>query len=108
MGLRLPRMDEEFRPIGGKLSPLDPMDIPGKCAAAEERLTPVCVLPWLSLLRRLPPRTPKAELRRWSLNCLLRSRVSLFCEASFSAGAAELSDGDDISFLGPLAPDDAV
>lgn len=103
-----PSMDEEFRPMGGKLSPLDPTDTPGKCAAAEERLTPVWEPPWLSLLRRLPPRTSKAELRRWSLNCLLRSRVSLFCEASFPAGAAELSDGDGSSFLGPPAPDDAV
>lgn len=108
MWLRLPSMDEEFRPMGGKLSPLDPMDIPGKCAAAEERLAPVCELPWFSLLRRLPPRTSKPELRRWSLNCLLRSRVSLFCKASFPAGVVKVSDGDDISFLVPLAPDDAA
>lgn len=91
--------------MGGKLSPPDPMDSPGKRAAAEVRLTPICALPWFSLPLRLLPRISKAELRRWSLSCLLRSPVSLFCKVPSSpAGAANTSDGDGKSFLMPAAP----
>lgn len=91
--------------MGGKLSPSDPMDSPGKRAgAAEVRLTPAFVLTWLSLHLRLVPRISKVELRRWSPNCLLRSPVSLLCELPSSpANAAEMSDIDDSSFLMPVA-----
>lgn len=87
--------------MGGKLSPLDPRDSPGKRDAAEERFTPICELPWLSLLRRLVPRISKAGLRRWSLSCLPRSPVSLFCRVPSSPAGAV--DGDGSSFPIPAA-----
>lgn len=87
--------------MGGKLSPLDPKDSPGKRdAAAEERFTPICELPWLSLLLRLLLRISPG-LRRWSLSCLLRSPVSLFCKAPSSPAGAV--DGDGSSLLIPAA-----
>lgn len=90
--------------MGGKLSPLDPMFSPGKRVAAEVRLTPICVSPWLSLLLRLLPRISKAELRRWSLSCPLRSPGSLFCELPSSPTCAVVtSDSDGNSFLTPAA-----
>lgn len=97
---RFPSRDEEFRPTGGKLSPLEPKGRPGKGAAAEVCLPPVCaLLPWFSLRLRLLPRTSNAELRSSSLTCLLRSPV---CELPSSlAGADDTSGGNGGSFPVP-------
>lgn len=99
---KLPSREVEFRPTGGKFIPLEPMDRPGKCVAAEACLPPTCALPWLSVLLRLVPRISNAELRSSSRSCLLRSLVWLFRELTPSpTGTVEQSWDKGNSFPMP-------
>lgn len=104
---RFPRRDEEFRPTGGKLSPLEPRGRPGKRAAAEVCLPPAgALLPWFSMRLRLLARTSNAELRRSSVACLPKSPV---CKLPpFPAGADDMSDSNDGSFPVPEEAPPAV